>query len=241
VPALVPFIVAERHHGDVAASRITLAATLLSSVAQPAFGLLTDRRPIPWLVPAGMTLAGLGIAASGLERSYATTWLAIALSDPGVAIYHPESARLARAATCGSHAAMSRYSLGGTIGFAAGPILITPILAGTGPSATPLLAIPALLGALAITALLGRPGRATTSAVWRPAARGGDNSPGSWRPGDGPARPSPGGCAPSPGSISTPSKKNSSITHPPRTSAARGWTTSPTRSRWTATSSARCW
>jgi integrase/recombinase XerD len=28
---------------------------------------------------------------------------------------------------------------------------------------------------------------------------------------------------------------------PPRTSAVRGWTTSPTRSRWTATSSAPCW
>jgi hypothetical protein len=53
------------------------------------------------------------------------------------------------------------------------------------------------------------------------------------RPGAGPARPSPGGCATSPGSVSTPSKKNSSSTHPPRTSADPGWTTSPTRSRWT--------
>ena len=54
-------------------------------------------------------------------------------------------------------------------------------------------------------------------------------------------RPSPGGCAPSPGSTATPSKKNSSSTHPRRTSAFRGWTMSPMRSRWTATSSARCW
>jgi MFS transporter, FSR family, fosmidomycin resistance protein len=175
VPALVPFLVAERHYGYVAASGITLAATLLSSVAQPVFGLLTDRRPIPWLVPAGMTLAGLGIGASGLARSYAATWLTIALSGLGVAIYHPESARLARFATCGSHAGMSWYSLGGNIGFAVGPILITPILARTGLSATPLLAIPALLGALAITALFGGPGHVTTPAAWRPAVRGGDN------------------------------------------------------------------
>ena len=33
------------------------------------------------------------------------------------------------------------------------------------------------------------------------------------------------------GSASTPSKKNSSITDPPRMSAVRGWTTSPMRSR----------
>ena len=29
--------------------------------------------------------------------------------------------------------------------------------------------------------------------------------------------------------------------HPPRTFAVRGWTTSPTRWRWTVTSSAPCW
>ena len=60
-------------------------------------------------------------------------------------------------------------------------------------------------------------------------------------PGAGPAPRSPAGCAPSPGSTDTRSKRNSWITHPPRTSAVRGWTTSPAPSRWTATSLARCW
>jgi len=50
-----------------------------------------------------------------------------------------------------------------------------------------------------------------------------------------------GGCALSPGFTSTRSKRNSWITPRPRTSAVRGWITSPTPSRWTATSSARCW
>jgi len=40
---------------------------------------------------------------------------------------------------------------------------------------------------------------------------------------------------------STRSKKSSWITRRPRTSGDRGWTTSPTPSRWTATSSAPCW
>jgi hypothetical protein len=59
--------------------------------------------------------------------------------------------------------------------------------------------------------------------------------------GDGPGRPSPGGCAPSPGSASTRSKRNSSSTHLPRTSAVPGPTTSPMLSRWTVTSSAPYW
>ena len=52
---------------------------------------------------------------------------------------------------------------------------------------------------------------------------------------------SPGGCAPSPGSTGTPSKKSSSSTRPPRTSAVPGWTTSRTPPPWTATSSAPSW
>jgi FSR family fosmidomycin resistance protein-like MFS transporter len=177
VPALVPFMVAGRHYGFVAASGITLAATLLSSVAQPLFGLLTDRRPLPWLAPAGMTLAGAGIAAGGLSGSYVLTWLAITLSGLGVAIYHPESARLARAATRGSHVGMSWFSLGGSIGFAAGPILLTPILAATGLSGTPLLAAPALLGGVATAMLARRLGRRNSPAGWLPPPRGQDN----WR------------------------------------------------------------
>ena len=62
-----------------------------------------------------------------------------------------------------------------------------------------------------------------------------------WKQGAGPAPPSPGGSAPSPGSTSTPSRRNSWITHLPRTSAAREWTTNPTPSRSTVTSSVPSW
>jgi len=124
VPALIPFLVAARHWDYVAASGITLAATVLSSVLQPAFGMLTDRRQLPWLVPAGMSLAGAGIGLSGLGHSYLLTWLAVALSGLGVAAYHPESARLARAASRGSQAGMSWFAMGGNVGFALGPVVV---------------------------------------------------------------------------------------------------------------------
>ena len=156
VPALVPFFVAERHYDYVAISGLTLAATVLSSIAQPAFGALTDRRSLPWLVPAGMALAGLGIAAAGLVDNYGFTWVVVALSGLGVAAYHPESARLARAATAGSHVGMSWFSLGGNVGFAAGPMLVTAVLGVTGLFGTPLLAVPAVIGCLVTAALLRR-------------------------------------------------------------------------------------
>ncbi|MFG1611690.1 MFS transporter [Nonomuraea wenchangensis] len=159
VPALVPFLVAERGYGYVAVSGVVLAATLLSSVVQPLFGLLTDRWRMPWLIPLSMVAAGTGVAVGGVAGSYALTCLAVALSGLGVAAYHPESARLARIASAGSHVRMSWFSLGGTLGFAAAPVLVTPLLAGWGLGASPLLAVPAVAGALvtlpAVLALTG--------------------------------------------------------------------------------------
>lgn len=152
VPALVPFLVAERGLGYVALSGITLAATLLSSVVQPVFGVLTDRRPLTGLIPVAMTTAGLGIALVGVGPSYWLSWLAAALSGLGVAAYHPEAARMARAVSGGSHVGMSWFSVGGNVGFALAPVLVTPLIAVGGLSLTPLLMIPALFGA-AVTQL----------------------------------------------------------------------------------------
>lgn len=150
----MPFFVLERGYSYLAAVGITVAATLLSSVVQPLFGVLTDRRPMPWLVPVGMTLAGVGIGLSGLSDSYVLTWLAIALSGLGVAAYHPEAARLARRVAQDSHVGMSWFAVGGNVGFALGPVLVTPVLAFGGLAWSPLLAVPALVGGVLTFAAL---------------------------------------------------------------------------------------
>src|SRR5579875_151093 len=160
VPALLPFFVAGRHYSYAAATGLTFAATALSSVIQPVFGALTDRRDLRWLVPAGLTVAGAGIGLSGLAGSYLLTWLAIALSGIGVAAFHPEAARAARAASGDSQQAMSVFSVGGNIGFAIGPLFVTAVLA--------LLTGLAVYLALARRARPGTPGR---SAGQRAAAR----------------------------------------------------------------------
>jgi FSR family fosmidomycin resistance protein-like MFS transporter len=147
VASLVPFFVAERAYGYAAVSGIVLAASLLSSVAQPVFGVLTDRRAMPWLLPVSTLLAGVGIALSGVSDSYAVTSAVIAVSGVGVAAYHPESARVARAVSDGSHSAMGWFSLGGNLGFALAPVLVAAVAAVGGLGLTPLLVLPAVVGA----------------------------------------------------------------------------------------------
>ncbi|MFF3335208.1 MFS transporter [Streptomyces sp. NPDC002888] len=148
VAALVPFLVAERGYGYAAASGVVLAASLLSSVAQPVFGVLTDRWAMPWLLPVSTLLGGVGIALSGVSGSYGLTLVCVAVSGLGVAAYHPESARVARLAARGSHSAMSWFSLGGNIGFALAPVLVFAVVAAGGLRLSPLLVVPALVGSV---------------------------------------------------------------------------------------------
>ncbi|GGS54807.1 MFS transporter [Planobispora rosea] len=175
VAALVPFLVAERAYTYAAASGVVLAASSLSSVAQPLFGALTDRWALPWLLPVSTLLAGLGIALSGLGDSYALTLALAAVSGIGIAAYHPESARVARiAAGGGGHTAMGWFSLGGNLGFAAAPLLVAAVVATGGLRLTPLLAVPALVGAvlyLPVTRALGASARPAAGGVPRAAGR----------------------------------------------------------------------
>ncbi len=146
VAALVPLFVAERAYTYAAASGIVLAASLLSSVAQPLFGSLTDRWAMPWLLPVSTLLGGIGIALSGLSGNYGLTLLFAAISGVGVAAYHPESARLARRVSAGSHTAMAYFSTGGNVGFALAPLAVAAVTAAGGLSWTPLLVVPTLAG-----------------------------------------------------------------------------------------------
>ncbi|MFI9773470.1 MFS transporter [Streptomyces sp. NPDC051956] len=164
VAALVPFFVSERAYTYAAASGIVLAASLLSSVVQPLFGALTDRWAMPWLLPVSCVVGGAGVALAGVGDSYTLTLVVVAVSGIGVAAYHPEAARVARVASRGSHTAMGWFSLGGNLGFATAPLLVSAVVATGGLHASPLLVVPGLAGAALCVAAL-RSGRRAVPAV----------------------------------------------------------------------------
>lgn len=176
VPAILPFLVLERHYTYAAATGITLAATFLSSLVQPGFGVLGDRHRMRWLLGLGLFVAGIGIGLAGLAHGYVLTWLAVALSGIGVAAYHPEASRSAREAAGTSAQGMSVFSVGGNAGIALAPVIVTPILAVTGLGGTPILAIPAAAMALALLAMARR-ARATAAVRPKPKPHG-DAGPG---------------------------------------------------------------
>ncbi len=165
IPALLPFLIAQRGWSYGQAATLVLAATVASSVVQPLFGWLSDRSPMAWLMPTGLALSGIGIAAVGLMPSYGATFAAIVVSGLGVAAYHPEASRFAHYASGDRRATgMSLFSVGGNAGMALGPIMATPLVLAFGMKGTAGLVL--LPGAIALVqlALLPRLARFRPSA-----------------------------------------------------------------------------
>lgn len=146
VAALIPFLASGKGISLAAAGALVLAATTSSSIVQPLFGIFSDRKPLPILMPLGLLLAGLGISLVGVAPSYPALLLCVVLSGLGVAAFHPEAARYANYVS-GSRRArgMSFFSVGGNAGFALGPALATPLVLLFGLPGTLFLALPAAI------------------------------------------------------------------------------------------------
>ncbi|MGH2842905.1 MAG: MFS transporter [Solirubrobacteraceae bacterium] len=181
VPALLPTLIATRGLNLASATALVSIATIGSAVVQPLFGIWSDRISAPLLAPVGIALAGLGLSAVGLCHSYLALALALALSGLGVALFHPEGARMADLVGGGSVRGMSYFSVGGNAGFALGPLLVLAILATGGLSATPLVAIPGLLVATLLLLDVGRLKRHAHATRSRRQARAGAGAP-EWAP-----------------------------------------------------------
>jgi MFS transporter, FSR family, fosmidomycin resistance protein len=109
------------------------------------FGVLADRRRLPWMSPAGVALAGTGAGLAGVAPSYPMVWALLLLSGLGVAMFHPAAGRDARLAAGSSATAMSYCAAGGSVGFFVAPALATPALDAWGVGATALFIPPAVL------------------------------------------------------------------------------------------------
>jgi len=146
VPALLPFLVIERGYSLSQASTLVLAMVASSSIVQPVFGRLSDLRPMPWLLPLSLIVSGIGVATIGFLSSYVVTLAVVVFAGIGIAAFHPDSARYVSYVSGGNRATgMSVFAVGGNVGFAFAPILVTPLVLLFGLDATAaLIALPAV-------------------------------------------------------------------------------------------------
>jgi len=155
-PALLVYLKPKLGLSYTETAAVILSATLSSSLAQPAFGLLSDRRGARWLLASGVALGGLGVAFAAISPNYPVLLVLIFLSGLGIGAFHPEGAKFAGFASGERRATgMALFSIGGNAGFALGPLLASAAIAAWGLGGGLVLALPCLAAA-AVLAVEGR-------------------------------------------------------------------------------------
>ncbi len=106
---------------------IVLTQNVTSSVIQPVFGYITDKRSLPALLPYCAALAGAGFAAIGWVSSYALLLLTVIIIGVSSASYHPQASKTVNFLSDENSKAqnMGLFSLGGNAGMAAGSMMMT--------------------------------------------------------------------------------------------------------------------
>jgi len=130
---------------------ITMAFQCTASLLQPVVGYFTDRRPKPFSLALGMGCTLTGLLTLSLASSFPVVLLAAALVGTGSAVFHPESARVARMASGGRHGlAQSIFQVGGNAGSATGPLLAAWIVLPHGQRSIALFSLIALLAMIVL-------------------------------------------------------------------------------------------
>jgi FSR family fosmidomycin resistance protein-like MFS transporter len=146
LPALLPFFKEALSLSYTMSGTILLAANITSSIIQPAFGHLSDKKPIGWFLPLAPLIACLGLSLSGLMPNYSLVILSVILSGFGIASFHPEGFKTAYFFTGDKRATgMSIFAVGGNLGIALGPIAALSLVTHFGLNGTLGMILPGIL------------------------------------------------------------------------------------------------
>ena len=122
--ALIPFFIANFGLNYYQSATIIFCNTVVASIAQPILGYVADRWRVPWFIPVGFTVTLVSISAIALATSYEMILTLSLIAGIGAALFHPEAALLVNRTQ--SHEignAMGRFAVGGSAGFALGPLI----------------------------------------------------------------------------------------------------------------------
>ncbi len=129
IPSVYPILKENYSLSFAQIGLITLAFQITASLLQPVVGTVTDRKPQPFSLAMGMGFTFIGLLMLSGAHNYAMLVLSAAMIGLGSAIFHPESARIARMASGGRYGfAQSVFQVGGNLGSAIGPVLAALIV-----------------------------------------------------------------------------------------------------------------
>ena len=146
IPATYPLLKEAYRLDFVQVGLITLAFQLTASLLQPLLGLLTDHKPWPYAMVAGMAASLSGLLGLASAANFAMVLLSAAMIGLGSAVFHPEATRMARHAAAGQHGfAQGIFQIGGHAGYALGPLIAAMVVVPRGQTSIAWLSVVALV------------------------------------------------------------------------------------------------
>ena len=146
IPAIYPILKQNFHLNFAQVGLITFVLQLTGALLQPIVGLYSDRHPRPYALATGMGFTLLGMLLLSRAGSFPMVLAATSLVGLGSSVFHPESSRMARAASGGRHGfAQSFFQVGGNFGSALGPLLAAFIVLRFGQSSIAWFSLAALV------------------------------------------------------------------------------------------------
>ena len=124
VPAMFPILEKSMGLTYTQLGIIAFSLNMVSSVMQPVIGLFTDKKPMPFALPIGLTFTFGGVLSLGFATSFKWIVLSVIFIGLGSAVFHPEGSRVAHmAAGTRRGLAQSIYQVGGNSGQALAPLI----------------------------------------------------------------------------------------------------------------------
>lgn len=142
---LLPFLVAAGF--SISKSAVLVSAfTISSSVLQPVFAYLVDKKNKRWMVYVGTVWMGTLLSLIGLIDNYTLLFIMVTLAGFGTAAFHPQASAMVTSISGNKKGLyQSIFVTAGNVGLAFTPLILVPFVREFGLKITPLFIIPAVL------------------------------------------------------------------------------------------------
>ncbi|MGM0922919.1 MAG: MFS transporter [Bacillota bacterium] len=129
IPAMFPILENTMGLTFTQLGLIAFTLNMVSSVLQPVVGWYTDKKPMPYALPIGLTSSLIGIVGLSFAPSFSMILLSVFFIGLGSAVFHPEGSRVAYLAAGERRGlAQSIYQVGGNTGSSSAPLITALIL-----------------------------------------------------------------------------------------------------------------
>jgi len=166
LPALLPVFMQDMKLTIIEAGALVSVFSLFNSLPQPFFGWIEDRLGYYYFLCLSPLAVGACMGGLGFAPDYATLIVLLLLAGVGICAFHPASFAAVKAPRPGAMPTVISYLLLATsMGFVAGPAAVSLYVSRFGLSRLYLIAVPGVLAAVALFAVLPK----SESAAYREA------------------------------------------------------------------------